>query len=245
MKHNGIKIKKCSERIKILISIDKLSIERHSRRGLLHIGVEHTEYHRLFEYNVRVLRQRAESVSNVLVVAEIYLLWQEKTLLHRNRKISNSLYLFITRLFVKSHAELGNPHRVYVFLIVLHNVVKHKIQKYKQLDSHQLVILSLHKEKTNLRVIGRDNVNVLFGINWGFKHQQLIFYVHSVHPFVVQHGCVHFVRNLQFGLQNGQQQSIVLSLIVEVVPVIFLVRWFYFVFNFDIQVLNVEAFSYG
>jgi hypothetical protein len=149
----------CSEEF---VPVDELGVKGHSSRGFLYVSMQHTEDHRLAEYNVRIFRKGTESILDEFMITKVNLFRKEEALFHGNRKICDSLDFFLVALIALSDAKLRRPNRVNILFVILNNVVEHKIQENEQFNPHEFVILALHEEQSYFWVVGLDNENVLF-----------------------------------------------------------------------------------
>lgn len=226
------------------VSVYEFGIEGHSSRGFLNISMQHTKDHWLAQDNVRVFRKGTESILDEFMIAKVNLFRKEEALFHGNGEICDSLDFLLVALIALSDAKLRRPNRIDILFVILNNVVEHKIQENKQLNPHEFVILALHEEQSYFWIVGLNNKDVLLRVDWWTQYQQFRFDIDTIHPFVVNHGGVDWVRYDQFCLENRKKKSVGVDFVIKVVPIIPVIGRLQLVLHLVIQIVKIESLDY-
>ncbi len=144
-----------------------------------------------------MLGKQTHSTLDILVVGKINFLRKEKTLLHTNTKISNTLHLL--SLLIVTYSKLRHPDTVDKPLTVLHNIVENQVQKHKKLHPHQLVMLTVSEEHLHLRNVSVENEYTLLCIHRRTKNKHLLPTIYTEKTTIVE--ITRLYRILQFRLK--------------------------------------------
>ena len=90
-----------------------------------------------------------------------------------------------------------------------------------------------------------QDVDVLLGVDRGAQDQQLLPAVYAQEPAVHQHGRLHLVLQLRPHLQRGEQQAVGRHFVVEVVPVVAVIWGQFLLFEFGVEIVQVDALDHG